>query len=364
MRIAYDSAIFTSQQYGGISRYFCSLVKALSVFPQIEPKIFAPLHINNYLTELPPRTVFGNKVPTFPKCGFFLRTTNAILMKPCLDKFSPNILHETYYALDVYAPPKTTRIVTVYDMIHERIPSSFSVKDTSASDKRIVTGKADHIICISNNTARDYKEIYNVSDQQVSVVHLGFDRLTSSESYKNDKIKPFLLYVGSRNGYKNFKAFLVAYATSSWLKSNFDVVCFGGGPFTYTENQLFSVLGITNNQIIQQSGDDNSLANKYMNAELFVYPSLYEGFGIPPLEAMSLGCPVACSNTSSIPEVVGNAGEYFDPYNVDSIINALEFVLGSKERQLQLITFGLMRSAEFSWERCAVETLNIYKKYI
>ena len=93
-----------------------------------------------------------------------------------------------------------------------------------------------------------------------------------------------------------------------------------------------------------------------------VYPSKYEGFGIPPLEAMSLDCPVICSNTSSIPEVVGDAGEYFDPYDVDSIMSSIERVLQSSVRRAELVLLGRERCKRFSWKRCAQETLAVYRR--
>jgi glycosyltransferase involved in cell wall biosynthesis len=108
-------------------------------------------------------------------------------------------------------------------------------------------------------------------------------------------------------------------------------------------------------------GGDDRLATLYSNAEIFVYPSLYEGFGIPPLEAMSLGCPVLCSRTSSIPEVVGNAGRYFDPGDIDSIRVAMEEVLYSSVARNKLIQAGFNRCRSFSWSRCAAETAAIYR---
>jgi glycosyltransferase involved in cell wall biosynthesis len=112
------------------------------------------------------------------------------------------------------------------------------------------------------------------------------------------------------------------------------------------------------------NGNDRKLASFYSGAALFVYPSLYEGFGIPPLEAMSMDCPVVCSNNSSIPEVVGDAAEYFDPNDTESIRKAMELVLNSTARQAELINKGQIRCTQFSWERCAEETLAIYRNLI
>ena len=118
------------------------------------------------------------------------------------------------------------------------------------------------------------------------------------------------------------------------------------------------------NQLIQISGSDAILIDLYKEAHAFVYPSLYEGFGIPPLEAMALGCPVICSNTSSLPEVVGNAAETFDPLDNEDIKTSLEKVLYSNELRFKLINLGHTRSRMFSWKKCALETELVYRKIL
>jgi glycosyltransferase involved in cell wall biosynthesis len=246
-------------------------------------------------------------------------------------------------------------------MIHERFPSELS--NQHAGWKRIATQRADHVICISENTRKDLLELTDLHEDKVSVVYLGFDKLIPVASETETK-KPYLLYVGHRGDYKNFEGFLHAYAGSSLLRNNFEVMCFGGGSFSSNEAKLFDELELSADQLKQMAGDDNKLASAYRDAALFVYPSHYEGFGIPPLEAMSLGCPVACSNNSSIPEVVGDAGEYFDPANIESIRVAMEHVLNSAARRTELIDKGLIRCGQFSWKRCAEETLAIYKGLI
>ena len=114
-------------------------------------------------------------------------------------------------------------------------------------------------------------------------------------------------------------------------------------------------------QVRQLNGDDGVLAALYRQAAMFVYPSLYEGFGIPPLEAMSFNCPVACSNTSSVPEVVGNAAIQFDPLDIDSIANALVRLASDKALRAKLIELGKARVAKFDWEQCAKQTLDVYR---
>jgi glycosyltransferase involved in cell wall biosynthesis len=241
--------------------------------------------------------------------------------------------------------------------------------DPTTQWKKDAVSRADHVICISENTRRDLVEMFGVAETKVSVVYLGYDELATSGKEPEAVAAvtsscPYLLYVGTRGGYKNFEGLLRAYASSGFLRDNFSLVTFGDGPFRGEENLLIKELGLSNGQVKQIGGEDNVLGHLYKGAAAFVYPSLYEGFGIPPLEAMSIGCPVICSNTSSLPEVVGNAGEYFDPGSIESIRTALETVLQSTTRRDDLIKMGHMRSASFSWARCADETLAIYRSLI
>jgi glycosyltransferase involved in cell wall biosynthesis len=314
---------------------------------------------------MPSQLAFELRVPRFPKAGQLVPAISKLLAGPMINHFNPSIVHETYYAGDSYGSSSARRVLTVYDMIHELFASEYPADDKTSKLKEIATKRADHIICISENTRKDLLEIFDLPEDKVSVVYLGFDSLVLDTALLEHKeCKPYLLYVGQRWGYKNFDGFLKAYASSSFLRNHFDVVCFGGGAFTPDELSFFASLGLSNRQVSQISGTDSKLASVYSNAALFVYPSLYEGFGIPPLEAMSLGCPVACSNNSSIPEVAGNAAEYFDADNIDSIRVAMEHVVNSNSRRDELINLGKLRCAEFSWQRCANETLDVYRGLI
>lgn len=360
MKIAFDSQIVSLHEYGGISRYASSLAAQLAAIDGVDAKIFAPFYINAYLDKLPKKIVSGIKVPKIPKTGRALYFCGLWIARRAIARFSPQIVHETYYTDSPVAPNGVRTVVTVYDMIHERFPAAFPQHDRTSQLKRMATKRADHVICISESTRNDLLEFFDLPENKVSVVYLGFDSLTTIVTETGIK-KPYLLYVGYRGFYKNFDGFLRAYASSSWLRNNFDVVCFGGGAFSIDEKKLFDDLKLSDDQLIQMNGDDSKLASIYRNAALFVYPTFYEGFGIPPLEAMSLGCPVACSDNSSIPEVVGDAGEYFDPTNIESICVAMENVLKSKARRTELNDKGLIRCGQFSWKRCAEETLAIYR---
>jgi glycosyltransferase involved in cell wall biosynthesis len=368
MRVAFDSQIFTMQEYGGISRYICSLAVQLNNTADIEAKIFAPFYINAYLDNLKSSMVYGVRIPRIPKTGTIFHLGGLWLARGVISRFSPHIVHETYYSAHSVGSKPARTVITVYDMIHERFSSLFSQNDQTSKLKRESVLRADHVICISENTRRDLLDLVPISPDRVSVVYLGFDQLSFidknlSVALPSTKL-PYLLFVGGRSHYKNFTGLLRAYASSTWLINNFRIICVGGGRLQIAELELMKELGIPIELIEQNNADDNMLAALYRNAAAFVYPSMYEGFGIPPLEAMSLECPVICSNTSSIPEVVGDAGEYFEPDNVESIRVAIERVLQETGRREELVQKGIERCALFSWERCAAETLEIYRSLV
>jgi glycosyltransferase involved in cell wall biosynthesis len=366
MRIAFDQQVFLLQEYGGISRYVCSLANSMSISPETTVKIFAPLHFNRYLEKLSPNAlVLGKRAPRIPKTGRLISAMSVHLAHMSIKKFRPDIVHETYFSHVDFVPKGAKRVITVYDMIHERFASTWPGSEVTTAAKKEAVTRADHVICISESTRRDLLELFDIPEHKVSVTYLGFDALTSEKKIASTLTEsshpPYLLYVGGRGGYKNFEGLLRAVANSQFLKNTFSIICFGGGVFTKGEMSLIEELGMKSTKVRQIGGEDDILANLYLGAEAFICPSLYEGFGIPPLEAMSLGCPVICSDTSSLPEVVGDAGEYFDPGNIESICSAIERVVQSQTRRDELVEKGRKRCTIFSWECCANETLSIYR---
>ena len=173
--------------------------------------------------------------------------------------------------------------------------------------------------------------------------------------------KPFILYVGQRGGYKNFKTLIKAY--SVWKRRNdFDLICIGGaGKWQEDEFAVIAEAGLNNSVRLFPSARDEELMAFYSCAHAFVYPSFYEGFGIPPLEAMSCGTPVIVSNTSSITEVVGDAGLYFSPSSEEELLGTLDRIVDDVRLYQELVRKGLKRSKMFSWQETATKTYNIYK---
>ncbi len=364
MKIAFDPQIFGWQEYGGISRYAFELASALHHSGRHEVAIFCPLSVNRYLEHSPEGLLRGGRrVPTFPRSGRVYRTLNSWLAGLAMRRFKPDIVHETYYAGRGVSVPGARRILTVYDMIHERFPENFSPADPTRREKSLAVARADHVICISEQTRQDLIEFLRVPHEKTSVVHLGFALKTGEQPIERvaPRQRPYILFVGSRGGYKNFDGLLKAFAASPVLRNDMQLVCFGGGGFRPAELQNIANLGLDGAAVTQVSGDDHLLAHHYRHARAFVYPSRYEGFGIPPLEAMSFDCPVACSNVSSIPEVVGDAAELFDPDSPDSMAMALERVTFDEPRRQALVAQGRERLKRFSWTACAEATQDVYQ---
>jgi glycosyltransferase involved in cell wall biosynthesis len=364
MRISYDHQIFFLQNYGGISRYFTNLAQGL-VDKQQQVRIFAPLHRNNYLTALPEGVVDGKSISkVFPKTARFIAAYNFLVSNQKIANWQPDIIHETYYSRFGSAPKNCPTVITVYDMIHELFCKDFTVRDNTTKLKKIAVARADHVICISDNTKQDLMKLFGTPSSKISVIHLGFEQFNAEvTSVASSEVlyKPFILYVGSRSGYKNFMGFLKSIASSKKLLNDFQIVAFGGGGFSVAELSIIKSLGFASNQVKQVTGNDTVLTEFYRKARAFIYPSLYEGFGIPPLEAMAQQCPLISSNASSMPEVIGDAAEFFTPTSTDDMCRAIEAVVYSDARIGDLKNKGLARLNAFSWNKCTQETLEVYR---
>lgn len=362
MKIAYDYQIFDSQKYGGISRYFFELARHIAACEDVDLRVISPIYINKYLLS---EDVFvsGINAPVMRGMGKILRKLNSRIAPYLMHKFKPDLVHETYYMNSPVQCCHSKVIITVHDMIHELCPESFAPNDFTSSKKASAAERADHVICVSENTRQDLVRFFGVDPAKTSVVHHGYELLAPPTGFRCCE-EPFILYVGNRGGYKNFDRLLQAYAASPVIHKEFQLVVFGGGPLTRCERSRIQDLGCGQWHVRHFSGADEVLADLYASARVFVYPSLYEGFGIPPLEAMSMECPVICSQRGSLPEVVGNAAGFFNPESVDSIVDELTRALFDSSYRKSLIEKGRHQCNKYSWDKCAKETLDVYQRVV
>ena len=170
---------------------------------------------------------------------------------------------------------------------------------------------------------------------------------------------PYVIYVGNRGGYKNFRTLALAFAQRKLFR-DFSLVCFGGGDFSKSEMDYLRNIGIEKS-VRHVSGDDAVLATAYARAEALVYPSLYEGFGLPLLEAMSMGCPVIGANRGSIPEIVETAGILFDAVSSEDLGEVLLRLLYSQSLRQEYKRRGWERAKLFSWDSTTRRTLDVYQ---
>ena len=362
MKIAFDNQIFLRQKFGGVSREFCEISNELNKLDGIESEIIAPLHfnllLNNYESSI--RNIYVPKWPN--RYRKVVNSLSDLLGDRYLRKFKPNIFQETHYTMKAlqFSGP---RFITVNDMIREKI--DFNKERLKL--KRISVKRADHVICISKNTEQDLHHYIPESLGKTSVIYLGVSdifRYPQNDFGKGGfSIKPYYLFVGDRSGYKNFDNFLSAFARSSaYRKHNAKIICFGGGKFTQSELIKISELGMSNS-CEHISGDDLKLVNYYQNALALVYPSRYEGFGLPPLEAMAVGCPVISSKGGSLPEILSDAALFFDLDSTESLQKALDDIIDSNTLRQTLIQKGRKLSPQFSWKNTALKHAELYKQF-
>jgi len=248
----------------------------------------------------------------------------------------------------------------VHDMIHERFPHYFMNDKAIFEYKKQSIMGADKIIAISESTKRDLLHFYpEVSEDKIKVIYLG----SSSQPFKkaNSTYGSYILFTGKRDKYKNFHSFAEAVAPLL-IQYNLNLVCTGKS-FTQEEIGFFDSLEI-GNRVYSKFVDDVELASLYSNAILFAFPSLYEGFGIPVLEAFTNHCPLVLSDTSSLPEIAGDAGVYFDPNSVSDMRKKLDAVIGSQSLRNELVLKGEGRLKLFNWKKCAESTAEVYNSLI
>lgn len=360
INVLYDFQMFWHQKFWGVSRYHAELSNISKQY-NINIDILTYGVKNFYLNRNLNKSADLLALLIGRRKVYLL---NKILTKKQLNNKHYDIIHPTWYDPYIFDLKGNSKIVvTIHDMIHELF-----WQDTQQDEivrKREAIYNSDAIIAISENTKRDILKLYpDIPSDKISVIYHGTSHLPSMKKPSNFKVpEKYILFVGGRHDYK--RGMFVAKALKELLEKYADIkiLYIGGGNFNKKELQYIEELGLTN-RIMQHDVDDQSLAYLYANAICFVYPSLYEGFGLPILEAFDNNCPVICANNSSLPEVGGNAALYFDNEDAGKLAKAVEMLFTDNSIRQKCIELGRIRCKEFTWEKCFEETSKVYRRMI
>jgi len=270
-----------------------------------------------------------------------------------------NLLHCPHYNIPIQYKGKL--VVTIHDVCHLAMPQfvrKFHQKVYAKAMLLAATRKADIIITDSEFSKNEIMKYVKVNPNKIRTLYLGVDSDFRVSSEKEN----YILYVGNVKPHKNLKRALQAY--SLLLKKGFDcdfIIVGKREGFITEDDELNNITAnISEKVIFTGYVSDGQVKEYFRKAILLIFPSLYEGFGLPPLEAMASGTPVVVSNAASLPEIVGNAGVYVDPYDVESIFEGMCKVLSDIELRKELVQKGLARVKGFSWRKTAEKTLDIY----
>jgi glycosyltransferase involved in cell wall biosynthesis len=375
MKIAIHSADLDHERIDGTRVYLLNMLKNFALLDQKDS--FLIYHQNNFNPQLAPPTFANYFVKKLPFSFFWTQTRFAWQ----LFRDKPAVLWMPVHNMPIIRRKNLQTVVTIHDLAFKIFPQYFPAKDlvklNRLSDLSIKN--ATRIIAVSQATKKDILKFYpQITENKISVVHHGFDvqlfsqkisQQESEELLKNYKLKAksYILYVGAIQPRKNLEVLIEAFEKvkikSASRRTELKLVIAGAPAWQYEATlEKIAQSKFKKDIIVTGTVPFADLAVLYQNAAVFVFPSLYEGFGIPVLEAMASGVPVIVANNSSLPEVAGEAALYFDTTDAAALAACLERVMLDETLRSALIEKGRQRAAEFSWQKCARQTLDIILK--
>lgn len=359
MKILFDHQIFSSQVYGGVSKYFAEVISRL---PKNSWEISAWLSNNEYarywnlfkMTSFFPNRDFRGKGRLMCELG---KPYSLYKMR----QGDYDVVHQTNFNTYLFKAIGSKPMVTTYHDVN--FVTELNHQPRMVELQRKSLERADAVIAISNNTKKDLLKYFDIDEKKVSVIHHGIDQPHIPDNLSSRVIaEPYILYVGLRHLFKNFTNFVKAFATIALKYPDVKIVC-TRQDFSMEELELFRQLGIEARMKVVKA-DEVTLNRLYRDALFFIFPSVYEGFGMPILEAMINKCPVALANSSCFPEIAADAGLYFDPTDIDSIAHAMDQLLESEDLRSEFALKGYKRALDFSWEKTAQEHLKVYNSLV
>lgn len=364
MKLLYDYTIFSMQRVGGISRVISELIARALIAKDLDAHVWGGVHRNSALTRIKrdfPRQVHAWEAPRAVAKYRILSPVNRSLFPRFVRSHRPALCHYTFFETSDL-PAETKKIFTVHDLIHERYGEHYPANDRQRSLRKKALLEADAIICVSDNTRRDLEEFYSVGDIPVIVAHNG-NSLAGISPQPIHRDRPFWLYVGTRGAWhKNVDVLWQALAQASAIGDH-ELIHFGGGPLTPSEIRRIHELGLTS-RVHQVNGSDTLLVGHYAAAQGLIYPSRYEGFGMPLVEAMSQGCPVITSTAPPMPEIVADAGLFFDPESPEALSKIMVQLHSDNALCRSLVERGYKRAQHFSWDKSCEQVLNLYRQML
>ncbi len=359
MRVTFDDQVFTIAWRGGIARYFAELISVFRSTPDLGVEPVSPFRytVTAHLLEAWPEEFDRPPSAWLARHPRWVRRLNRVSAG---SPGAAELLHHTYYYADALRLQARRRVCTVHDMTPELHPEFFPAGNPHA-DKRRYVDACDGILCASQATMEDLCTVYGTMDKPVFVTPLGAsDRFFEARSRSEGE--PYLLHVGHRAGYKNFDVVLRALARLAPAYPDLVLVC-AGPPFSEDEQQELDRLELSRH-VVWRDTPDRDLADLVAAATCLVCPSLYEGFGLPMVEAFAAGCAVIASETRWAVELGADAAWYFPPSDDEVLAVLLERILGDPVERAGRSEAGRRRGRDFTWRRTAALTRDAYRQLI
>lgn len=371
MRIGIDARFFGSAGKG-LGRYTQKLIENLERVDKTN-RYFIFLRKENFDEYRPHNPNFKKALANFPWYSF----SEQINMPQVLNKYDLDLVHFPHFNVPLLYRKKF--IITIHDLILLHFPT---VKNTTLNPLfyrlkflayRLViksaVKRAKKIIAVSEFTKKDIINNYRIPEEKIAITYQACENFCAISPKNEDEIlkkygiiKPYLLYVGNAYPHKNLEAFVLAYKDIDKQIKNLHLVLVGKEDYFYRRLKNFVEEKNIPNLIFPDFIPDDDLDSVYKNAALYVFPSLYEGFGLPPLEAMAKGAPVASSDHECMKEILGDSACYFNAKNRKETAETIIRLLNNGELRKNLIEKGYARVKKYSWEKMARETFSEYQK--
>lgn len=372
MKIGIDARLY-GPKHGGIGRYIENLIKQLEKLDQ-QHEYFIFLSAHNLADYQPINANFKKVLADIKVYSWQEQLLLPILLK----RYHLDLVHFTHFNAPIFYGGKY--LVTIHDLIISHYPSSraTTLNPILYSLKlflyklvvKVVAHRALKIMTVSNYSKKDIMKLLSIASSKILVTYEGVDlpieNQLDGQALKSTLgiDKDFIMYVGSAYPHKNLDTLIVAFQKVLAKNNNLQLVLVGHKNYFYQRlEQEIDQQSLATSIILTGYLSDEELSCLYQSAKLYLFPSLIEGFGLPPLEAQSYGLPVLSSSATCLPEILGDSVLYFDPKSSESIANLIRETLNNHELMSDLRQRGFDNQKRYSWIKCATETWQEYQKY-